>query len=186
MWSFEFSVCVRSCVFLHCYCGVVYCRLNCDNAIGFRHTLISWERPKRARLDSLLLPEMQEHSKTNYTVLDKLTNASLIKSLKCNLIFFSLQITNLSEQMNPICFLFPFAECNLTSNFMWQKCSPSILAFMSRFHYSLAVLQFIRPFYPTWEWFKMLWIWNYLFEWPFLFMVVLYNKSVLGYKSECF
>lgn len=68
--------------------SVVYSRFNRDNAIGFSHTLISWERPKRAKLDMLLLREIQEHSKTNYTVLDKLTNASLIKSLKCNLFFF--------------------------------------------------------------------------------------------------
>lgn len=119
---------------LHCYCGVVYRRFNCDNAIGLRHTLISCERPRRARLDSLLLPEIQEHSKTNYTVLDKLTNASLIKSLKCNLIFFLFKL--------PICrnkwiqYAFCFHSLNATLHLisydknahlpLWHSC-PSFI-----------------------------------------------------------
>lgn len=94
--------------------SVVYSRFNRDNAIGFSHTLISWERPKRAKLDMLLLREIQEHSKTNYTVLDKLTNASLIKSLKCNLFFFLFKL--------PICqnkwiqYAFRFRLLNTTYN----------------------------------------------------------------------
>lgn len=123
--------------------SVVYSRLNRHNAIGFSHTLISWERPKRAKLDMLLLREIQEHSKTNYTVLDKLTNASLIKSLKCNLIFFSLQITNLSEQMNPICLPFPFAEYNLQLIPYDKNYHLPIQHSCAFFHRSLALLNAI-------------------------------------------
>lgn len=114
--------------------SVVYSRFNSDNAIGFSHTLISWERPKRAKLDMLLLREIQEHSKTNYTVLDKLTNASLIKSLKCNLIFFfssNYQFVRTNESNMPsvsVCWIQP------TSNSIWQKFSPSVSAFMCHFH----------------------------------------------------
>lgn len=91
----------------------MYGRFNRDNAIGFSHTLISWERPKRAKLDMLLLREIQEHSKTNYTVLDKLTNASLIKSLKCNLIFFLFKLPICQNKWIQYAFPFPFAEYNL-------------------------------------------------------------------------